>query len=104
MFQGEKGPVGPSGRDGVQGPVGLPGPAGPLGVPGEDGDKVRTNLPLLIIRRLIPGSVQWQFLLKLILFNFSQGEVGEHGHKGAKGAKGEHVSGYTYCKRFLLFI
>ena len=26
--QGEKGPIGPTGRDGVQGPVGLPGPAG----------------------------------------------------------------------------
>lgn len=41
FFQGEKGPIGPPGRDGIQGPVGLPGPAGPLGVPGEDGDKVR---------------------------------------------------------------
>lgn len=38
--QGEKGPIGPAGRDGVQGPVGLPGPAGSPGVPGEDGDKV----------------------------------------------------------------
>lgn len=41
-MKGEKGPIGPAGRDGVQGPVGLPGPAGPLGVPGEDGDKVST--------------------------------------------------------------
>lgn len=40
-LQGEKGPIGPTGRDGVQGPVGLPGPAGPPGVAGEDGDKVR---------------------------------------------------------------
>lgn len=38
--KGEKGPIGPAGRDGVQGPVGLPGPAGSPGVPGEDGDKV----------------------------------------------------------------
>lgn len=45
FLQGEKGPIGPTGRDGVQGPVGLPGPAGPPGVAGEDGDKV-TNLNL----------------------------------------------------------
>lgn len=39
LIKGEKGPIGPAGRDGVQGPVGLPGPAGPSGIPGEDGDK-----------------------------------------------------------------
>lgn len=41
--QGEKGPIGPAGRDGVQGPVGLPGPAGSPGVPGEDGDKASNS-------------------------------------------------------------
>lgn len=41
VFQGEKGPIGPAGRDGLQGPVGLPGAAGPPGISGEDGDKVR---------------------------------------------------------------
>lgn len=41
VFQGEKGPIGPGGRDGLQGPVGLPGAAGPPGISGEDGDKVR---------------------------------------------------------------
>lgn len=41
--QGEKGPIGPAGRDGVQGPVGLPGPAGTAGVPGEDGDKASSS-------------------------------------------------------------
>lgn len=40
--QGEKGPMGPAGRDGIQGPTGLPGSAGPQGPPGEDGDKVKT--------------------------------------------------------------
>ena len=45
VLQGEKGPIGPTGRDGVQGPVGLPGPAGPPGVAGEDGDKVREPEP-----------------------------------------------------------
>lgn len=40
VLQGEKGPVGPAGRDGLPGPAGLPGAAGPSGPPGEDGDKV----------------------------------------------------------------
>lgn len=39
--QGEKGDVGPAGRDGIQGPIGLPGSGGPQGPPGEDGDKVK---------------------------------------------------------------
>lgn len=39
--QGEKGPMGPAGRDGIQGPTGLPGSGGPQGPPGEDGDKVK---------------------------------------------------------------
>lgn len=42
-FQGEKGDVGPAGRDGIQGPIGLPGSAGPQGQPGEDGDKVKST-------------------------------------------------------------
>lgn len=39
--QGDRGPMGPSGRDGILGPMGLPGPAGPPGLAGEDGYKVR---------------------------------------------------------------
>ena len=40
FLQGEKGSVGPAGRDGEMGPVGLLGPAGSPGPSGEDGDKV----------------------------------------------------------------
>lgn len=46
--QGEKGPIGPAGRDGVQGPVGLPGAAGSIGVPGEDGDKASNHRDISI--------------------------------------------------------
>lgn len=55
FLQGEKGPMGPTGRDGVQGPVGLPGPAGPPGVAGEDGDKVRKPEPTRVSNLLPMG-------------------------------------------------
>lgn len=40
VYKGEKGTIGPAGRDGELGPTGLPGVIGPPGPPGEDGDKV----------------------------------------------------------------
>lgn len=90
FLQGEKGPIGPTGRDGVQGPVGLPGPAGPPGVAGEDGDKVRETY------RYVQSSLHLRLLtsdLNLICISpLLQGEVGDPGQKGTKGNKGEHVS------------
>lgn len=99
--QGEKGPIGPAGRDGVQGPVGLPGPAGSPGIPGEDGDKACHSTVLkyifvsasktVLINRNTKTSALW-FLMNKYMFCDKQGEVGEPGQKGAKGGKGEHVS------------
>lgn len=65
IFQGEKGPVGPAGRDGIQGPVGLPGPAGSVGVPGEDGDKVRDLFTSTHNQNISPW-LQWLFVLKIM--------------------------------------
>lgn len=65
ICQGEKGPVGPAGRDGIQGPVGLPGPAGPSGVPGEDGDKVRDLFTSTHNQNISPW-LQWLFVLKIM--------------------------------------
>lgn len=59
--QGEKGPMGPAGRDGIQGPTGLPGSGGPQGPPGEDGDKVKA---------WISGTLQSEWGVKLFLLNF----------------------------------
>lgn len=64
IIQGEKGPVGPAGRDGIQGPVGLPGPAGPPGTSGEDGDKVSD---LLISRSRPPHMSSRDFQMEALV-------------------------------------
>lgn len=103
--QGEKGPIGPAGRDGVQGPVGLPGAAGSIGVPGEDGDKASNHRDISItysnywvyhVRRYHNAHFK-PLVTKAFVVDFLglQGEVGEHGQKGAKGGKGEHVRDIT---------
>uniref|UniRef100_A0A672YZK6 Collagen, type XI, alpha 1b n=1 Tax=Sphaeramia orbicularis TaxID=375764 RepID=A0A672YZK6_9TELE len=77
LFFGEKGPMGPAGRDGIQGPVGLPGSAGPQGPPGEDGDKGEVGGPGQKGSKGDKGELG------------SDGEAGPRGQQGMFGQKGD---------------